>query len=81
MEDTLRDNFKQIKQIILCSLNPCSNGRYSQSEKTFFLLHPKAKVLTLVLMEDTLRVTTSDSGDDLWIVLILVLMEDTLRAA
>ena len=60
------------------SLNPCFNGRYSQSVyNTRF--ENWQKVLILVLMEDTLRaLTTSDSGDDLW-VLILVLMEDTLR--
>ena len=36
-------------------LNPCSNGRYSQSLKLLWVLKNKV-VLILVLMEDTLRV-------------------------
>ena len=37
-------------------LNPCSNGRYSQS-KMRMLNISELKVLILVLMEDTLRVS------------------------
>ena len=36
-------------------LNPCFNGRYSQSKQEFALIDSN-KVLILVLMEDTLRV-------------------------
>ena len=53
MEDTLRDSKVSAKDI-LASLNPCFNGRYSQS-----CPGPVCKissiVLILVLMEDTLR--------------------------
>ena len=59
-------------------LNPCFNGRYSQSHGDFLTMK-QTLVLILVLMEDTLR----DEDFQDWIldalVLILVLMEDTLR--
>ena len=80
MEDTLRVLQIRLRSVALRSLNPCSNGRYSQR----FNDTPYANVdcvLILVLMEDTLRehikhrVMGKDYG-----VLILVLMEDTLRA-
>ena len=55
MEDTLREP-KEILYIPLYAkcLNPCSNGRYSQSifVSLFSII---AQVLILVLMEDTLR--------------------------
>ena len=55
MEDTLRVKEEIEKGKITSRLNPCSNGRYSQSKeyenKQIFL-----QVLILVLMEDTLRV-------------------------
>ena len=54
MEDTLRAK-KEKKQPKLKSLNPCSNGRYSQSCHSLLFLH-LFHVLILVLMEDTLRV-------------------------
>ena len=45
--------------LVLCvwmlSLNPCFNGRYSQSTLTLYN-NEKETVLILVLMEDTLRV-------------------------
>ena len=34
MEDTLRVNIKKVKDFSASSLNPCFNGRYSQSAKT-----------------------------------------------
>ena len=77
MEDTLRarNNYNFINNK---SLNPCFNGRYSQSvvELRNFL---KVLVLILVLMEDTLRVPMLAAGLAALAVLILVLMEDTLR--
>ena len=60
-------------------LNPCFNGRYSQS----YVNGKVCKVydvLILVLMEDTLRVIAQLRDDEnASFVLILVLMEDTLR--
>ena len=53
MEDTLRDSKVSAKDI-LASLNPCFNGRYSQSSVAGLILK-QACVLILVLMEDTLR--------------------------
>ena len=35
MEDTLRDN-KTYGNIDTCSLNPCFNGRYSQSSLVYY---------------------------------------------
>ena len=61
------------------SLNPCSNGRYSQSVVLIIAIIGSVQVLILVLMEDTLRgliITFYKRYDR---VLILVLMEDTLR--
>ena len=37
------------------SLNPCFNGRYSQSMEKKNVIESLIKVLILVLMEDTLR--------------------------
>ena len=55
MEDTLRAELGTYKTIAMSSLNPCFNGRYSQSAST--TPNPVTKgVLILVLMEDTLRV-------------------------
>ena len=79
MEDTLRVK-EEIKSTgkINC-LNPCFNGRYSQSIR-FIAVIPTLCVLILVLMEDTLReyiirfIAVIPT-----LVLILVLMEDTLR--
>ena len=54
MEDTLRALRTSTRQPSL-GLNPCFNGRYSQSVEGFF--KPESyTVLILVLMEDTLRV-------------------------
>ena len=39
----------------LCSLNPCFNGRYSQSGAAMVVKSSPKLVLILVLMEDTLR--------------------------
>ena len=55
MEDTLRGKNKYLEGFTMYCLNPCSNGRHSQSKKVR-LEDPKA-VLILVLMEDTLRAT------------------------
>ena len=77
MEDTLRVLQWLWKAPLNC-LNPCFNGRYSQSNDISDILQ-NTSVLILVLMEDTLRVLYElliwDSSE----VLILVLMEDTLR--
>ena len=53
MEDTLRAVVIRLCDISVC-LNPCSNGRYSQSIKAIKIAD-KDTVLILVLMEDTLR--------------------------
>ena len=55
MEDTLRVNVVPQENYVRVCLNPCFNGRYSQSFKQYFL-RLVAAVLILVLMEDTLRV-------------------------
>ena len=55
MEDTLRVLLSIIDRSNLPSLNPCFNGRYSQSKK-LLRLRIRMPVLILVLMEDTLRV-------------------------
>ena len=54
MEDTLREIMFIFVINSINSLNPCFNGRYSQSNKVLEdgRVH---KVLILVLMEDTLR--------------------------
>ena len=54
MEDTLRVSSNYFKKIRLIRLNPCFNGRYSQS-KRFQRKASVCSVLILVLMEDTLR--------------------------
>ena len=53
MEDTLRGKDAEVKNFDK-GLNPCFNGRYSQSKKKFGSKIQKP-VLILVLMEDTLR--------------------------
>ena len=54
MEDTLRVNDYSLQSVCNESLNPCFNGRYSQSR--LFNSKPwNMGVLILVLMEDTLR--------------------------
>ena len=60
-------------------INPCFNGRYSQSRFGIIIKHSE-RVLILVLMEDTLREDVPGLIDKIKPVLILVLMEDTLRA-
>ena len=60
-------------------LNPCFNGRYSQSVRDI-VSDDCDLVLILVLMEDTLRELFLNTYNNSTIVLILVLMEDTLRA-
>ena len=60
-------------------LNPCSNGRYSQSHNKWEGKYKGGWVLILVLMEDTLRVVVVLFMILNTLVLILVLMEDTLR--
>ena len=56
MEDTLRVTMRHLLVARLRSLNPCFNGRYSQSREDFLAYLESKKVLILVLMEDTLRV-------------------------
>ena len=57
MEDTLRALRTSTRQPSL-GLNPCFNGRYSQSLNNLTLAG-RSLVLILVLMEDTLREVTS----------------------
>ena len=54
MEDTLRVRLLPTQRKLL-SLNPCFNGRYSQSGNKLNKLVGVSGVLILVLMEDTLR--------------------------
>ena len=62
MEDTLRGIIIKHSERRGNGLNPCSNGRYSQSYPhglpTIF-----RRVLILVLMEDTLRTRHEDLSD------------------
>ena len=53
MEDTLRVGYRDCTTITV-GLNPCFNGRYSQS-RLFYSKPWDMGVLILVLMEDTLR--------------------------
>ena len=56
MEDTLRVGNGQTKVMNIKSLNPCFNGRYSQSSINELSNGACNRVvLILVLMEDTLR--------------------------
>ena len=55
MEDTLRAAAKSKRIIFWDGLNPCFNGRYSQSNADGERILDAAGVLILVLMEDTLR--------------------------
>ena len=79
MEDTLRVRRKKAIRRKDVRLNPCSNGRYSQSPKENYI-RLCLTVLILVLMEDTLRGNKGCICIFIqYCVLILVLMEDTLR--
>ena len=78
MEDTLREPFTAPNPNPVTSLNPCFNGRYSQSLST----------LTLSCQNSSLnpcfngRYSQSQTvirNEGSFVVLILVLMEDTLR--
>ena len=55
MEDTLRDSERRGNETVTVCLNPCFNGRYSQSICKDADVKNFDKVLILVLMEDTLR--------------------------
>ena len=78
MEDTLRVIQNSVLLHSIC-LNPCFNGRYSQSQIGSRGYSAQIGVLILVLMEDTLRVIKGSELGAYKTVLILVLMEDTLR--
>ena len=78
MEDTLRVESGVLEYGSITRLNPCFNGRYSQSWGNLCPTSPYT-VLILVLMEDTLRALCALASSLLSTVLILVLMEDTLR--
>ena len=54
MEDTLRGLTSLQSQVQPTGLNPCFNGRYSQSISWIYF-RCIYRVLILVLMEDTLR--------------------------
>ena len=77
MEDTLREPESYTKDG-KNGLNPCFNGRYSQSLLRYDIIDILI-VLILVLMEDTLRANLFRNYRYYGCVLILVLMEDTLR--
>ena len=55
MENTLRARRWAASEGACISLNPCSNGKYSQSVGKWANNVMNIKVLILVLMEDTLR--------------------------
>ena len=56
MEDTLRDPLLAGSMVNGGGgLNPCCNGRYSQSLSVIYLQEGSTRVLILVVMEDTLR--------------------------
>ena len=59
MEDTLREREFFGHPFTFKSLNPCFNGRYSQSGQLFEIAIQEW-VLILVLMEDTLRGKDAD---------------------
>ena len=80
MEDTLRAGATTSDTSLkIASLNPCFNGRYSQSNEWIISTFVCTVVLILVLMEDTLRDGWKVNQGGKTSVLILVLMEDTLR--
>ena len=56
MEDTLRVLLLILNTLQDGSLNPYSNGRYSEREKINVDTVQLEEVLILILMEDTLRV-------------------------
>ena len=64
MEDTLRVLQWLWKAPLNC-LNPCFNGRYSQSNDISDILQ-NTSVLILVLMEDTLRGVLKSSKNSIW---------------
>ena len=66
MEDTLRAQVKFIMPDGSMSLNPCFNGRYSQSA-TSVQTDGDVGVLILVLMEDTLRVLQRHGSLQHWV--------------
>ena len=41
MEDTLREAMLQMMLVSFTSLNPCSNGKYSQSYSSIWILRNK----------------------------------------
>ena len=57
MEDTLGDKSISKVYVVIQSLNPCSNGRYSRRYEEDYD-YVSSVVLILVLMEDTLGVET-----------------------
>ena len=79
MEGTLRAWMVAYSFELVDCLNPCFNGRYSQSQIGSRGYSAQIGVLILVLMEDTLRVFVFSQSNNKNQVLILVLMEDTLR--
>ena len=64
MEDTLRGDLPLNFENDIISLNPCFNGRYSQSCTLALSVSNQPDVLILVLMEDTLRVETWVKKED-----------------
>ena len=78
MEDTLRDVDEMIHLIENYSLNPCCNGRYSQSYFNSFH-HQEVKCLNPCFNGRYSQRYGLSKGRRTYCVLILVLMEDTLR--
>ena len=63
MEDTLRVPGFSVDLFLFPCLNPCFNGRYSQSLILILLIINYYNVLILVLMEDTLRAKNKKYGN------------------
>ena len=62
MEDTHREIPTNPPKPSSSSLNPCSNGRYSQSVQQYSIYAIDSVVLILVLMEDTHRVVVQEEN-------------------
>ena len=65
MEDTLREAELRRQKSVTGCLNPCFNGRYSQSTRRR-VSEKVPEVLILVLMEDTLRAEMNYDKDSDW---------------
>ena len=78
MEDTLRESYTKPMPHFLVGLNPCFNGRYSQSA-SFSCIHHFHTCLNPCFNGRYSQRLQSTIKQMIRQVLILVLMEDTLR--